>query len=110
MIEVTVYDDECQTASEIFKCGLEKENTVTMNVYGANVGNLTEVTRTIYSASSDSKYLILSKYGPPMPCVPIHRTCHVTNTYPCVRNVCYKSFVDICAFQSNRFATRKASF
>jgi hypothetical protein len=38
-----VYDDECQTASEIFKCGLEKENTVTMNVYNANIGNLTQV-------------------------------------------------------------------
>jgi hypothetical protein len=48
IIRVTVYDDECQTASEIFKCGLEKENAVTMNVYNASVGNLTEVTRATY--------------------------------------------------------------
>jgi len=38
-----VYDDECQTASEIYKCGLEKEPNVTNNVFNQNKGNATIV-------------------------------------------------------------------
>ncbi|XP_065346446.1 uncharacterized protein LOC135943712 [Cloeon dipterum] len=58
-------DDECVTAFETYKCGMDKEPGIVNEIVMNNAGNNTELV-------------------PPVPCIPIPRTCWMEETLPCV--------------------------
>ncbi|XP_059482855.1 uncharacterized protein LOC132201014 [Neocloeon triangulifer] len=60
-------NDECITASEIYKCGLQKAPLLTNSMVNEGSTNL-------------------SVYGPPLDCVPIENYCFATGVFPCVLN------------------------
>ncbi|XP_065345757.1 uncharacterized protein LOC135943224 [Cloeon dipterum] len=61
------FDDECVTAYETYKCGQQEAPDLVSNIISNNFGNDT----------------ILS---PPTPCVPMRRTCWLSDVYPCIKN------------------------
>jgi hypothetical protein len=80
------YDDECQTVSEAFQCGYAREPSVTNSIFNKNSGNITEVQHLSISLNS-IMWITKYQYGPPVPCVQIHRSCALQVNYPCVKNV-----------------------
>ncbi|XP_065346287.1 uncharacterized protein LOC135943583 [Cloeon dipterum] len=72
-------DDECVTAYETYKCGLEKTPDLVANMVSNNLGS----GPVIY---------------PPTPCIPIRRTCWLSNNFPCVRN---QSAIDLLNSQGS---------
>ncbi|CAB3379765.1 Hypothetical predicted protein [Cloeon dipterum] len=60
-------DDECVIADETFKCGQEKAPDLVSKIIANNFDNNTML-------------------YPPTPCVPVHRTCWISNSTPCVKN------------------------
>ncbi|CAB3370396.1 Hypothetical predicted protein [Cloeon dipterum] len=60
-------DDECVTAYETFKCGQEKAPALVSKIITNNFGNAT----LLY---------------PPTPCIPIRRTCWLSDSIPCQIN------------------------
>ncbi|XP_065345613.1 uncharacterized protein LOC135943123 [Cloeon dipterum] len=61
------FDDECVTAYETFKCGQEQAPDLVSQIVTNNFDNGT----------------VLS---PPIPCVPVRRSCWLTNEIPCVKD------------------------
>ncbi|CAB3370379.1 Hypothetical predicted protein [Cloeon dipterum] len=61
------FDDECVTAYETYKCGQEKEPIMVSNIVKNNFGNATV-------------------YVPPTPCLPLRRTCWLSEKFPCQKN------------------------
>ncbi|XP_065336583.1 uncharacterized protein LOC135937361 [Cloeon dipterum] len=61
------FDDECVTAYETYKCGLEKTPNLVSDIVSNNFGNATVFT-------------------PPVPCLPIRRSCWLSNMFPCEIN------------------------
>ncbi|XP_065344301.1 uncharacterized protein LOC135942218 [Cloeon dipterum] len=72
-------DDECVTAYDTYKCGLEKTPDLVSNMVSNNLGSGPAI-------------------EPPTPCVPIRRTCWLSNNYPCVSN---QSAINLFNSQSN---------
>ncbi|XP_065344305.1 uncharacterized protein LOC135942222 [Cloeon dipterum] len=72
-------DDECVTAYETYKCGLEKTPDLVANIITNNLG------------SGPVMY-------PPTPCIPIRRTCWLSSNLPCVRN---QAAIDLLNSQGN---------
>ncbi|XP_065336698.1 uncharacterized protein LOC135937474 [Cloeon dipterum] len=61
------FDDECVTAYETYKCGLQEAPDLVSNIISNNFDNNS----------------ILSS---PTPCVPLRRTCWLSDRYPCIIN------------------------
>ncbi|CAB3388505.1 Hypothetical predicted protein [Cloeon dipterum] len=61
------FDDECVTAHETYKCGQEKAPQLVSKIINNNLGNG-------------------SFYAPPTPCVPVRRTCWLSELFPCEIN------------------------
>ncbi|XP_065346615.1 uncharacterized protein LOC135943876 [Cloeon dipterum] len=58
-------DDECVTAFEVYKCGQEKAPDMVFNMVSNNFGTGPVV-------------------SPPVPCVPVWRSCWLTNSFECI--------------------------
>ncbi|XP_065345907.1 uncharacterized protein LOC135943349 [Cloeon dipterum] len=61
-------DDECVSAYDTYKCGLEKEPDLVAKIVQNN-------------AQSDIKASPVA--SPPLPCVPKRRSCWMSDRYPC---------------------------
>ncbi|XP_065351716.1 uncharacterized protein LOC135947075 isoform X2 [Cloeon dipterum] len=61
------FDDECVTAEEIYKCGLQEAPDLVTKIVNNNNNNDSMLT-------------------PPLPCVPKPRSCWLSNLYPCIAN------------------------
>ncbi|CAB3386814.1 Hypothetical predicted protein [Cloeon dipterum] len=58
-------NDECVTAFETYKCGMDKEPNIVNEIVTKNAGNNTVLV-------------------PPVPCIPVPRTCWMEEMLPCV--------------------------